>query len=234
MTPASVPGFYFTDRPNMQPLDVFLPYLTPWVGGCPVPLAHQSLVRSARSFCEETNVITRMSEPVELVPGEAVYDIDLDTDTDAIRLLAAWLGATPLHLPTVRDARSPLVSFSDLGAGVIAQSGTPTMASSEQANTVTLYPPPGDTPLPKLTVRVATRPKITARSLDDALFTRWADAVVSGAVAIIAALPGQPFSDLNQATIADARFWRAVNKARIEAQRGDVGTSLRVRNNPLV
>lgn len=234
MTPAIAPGFYFPNRLNMQPLDTFLPYLTPWVGGCPVPLAHQSLVRSARSFCEETNVVTRMCEPVDLVLGESVYDIDLDTDTDAIRVLSAWLGATPLRLPTMRDARSPLVSFSDLGAGVVAATGTPTTVTSEQPNTVTVYPAPGDTPLPKLSLLVATRPKMAARSLDDALFNRWADGVVAGAVAIIAAVPGQPFTDLNQAGVADARFWRAVNKARIEARRGDVGTSLRVRNNPLV
>ncbi len=218
----------------MQPLDSFLQYLIPRVIGCPVPLAHQAIVRAARTFCEETNVVTRMIEPLALAPGESTYDIDLDSDTDAIRVLGAWLGNSPLRVPTARDAAHPIMSFPDLGVGVGAQQGVPSVLTVLSPNTVTVYPAPGDDAYPRLTVRVATRPKVSARSLDDNLFNRWLDGVVSGAEATLTSIPGQAFTDPGQSVSADVRFWRAVNRARIEAQRGDVGSSLRVRNNPLV
>ena len=211
----------------MQPLDNFLPYLIPWVGGCPTPLAHQSLVRAARTFCEETNVVTRMVEPISLVPGEATYDIDLEPDLDAIRVLGAWIGTSALALPSSRGSQ-----FANIPQPGVT--GSPVFATSTQPNTVTLYPKPDNAAYEKLSVRVATRPKLSARSLDDSLFNRWVDGVVSGAIGIIAAMPGQPFSDPAQAAQADVRFWRAVNRARIEATRGDVGSSLRVRNTPMV
>lgn len=191
-------------------------------------------MRAARTFCEETNVVTLMVEPLTLIPGEATYDIDLDTDTDAIRVLGGWLGNSPLRVPTARDSASPVVSYSDLGAGVVAQPGKPSVLTVLSPNTVTVYPVPGDDAYPRLTVRVATRPKVSARSLDDSLFNRWLDGVVSGAEATLTSVPGQAFTDPGQSVAADVRFWRAVNRARIEAQRGDVGSSLRVRNNPLV
>ena len=210
----------------MQSLDNFLPHLLPWVIGCPTPLAHQELVRSARLFCEETNVVVRVVTAT-LFKGESTYDIDLDTDTDATRILAAWIGDQKLHVPTARLATHQTVVGND-------GQGHPIVVTSTGPNSVTLTPAPDKNYEQLLTVEVATRPKITARVLDDSLYTKWLEGVVSGAVGGIAAMPGQPYSDMIQASAAEARFWRAVNRARIEAQRGPVGTTLRVRNTPLV
>lgn len=211
----------------MQSLDKFLPHLLPWVIGCPTPLAHQALVRSARLFCEESNVVVRTVQ-VMLVEGESTYDIDLDSDTDATRILGAWLGGQPLHVPTARSAAHKTVSANS------GETGQPVAVTSSYPNSVTVIPAPGKNYQQVLTVSVATRPKNTARVLDDSLFDKWLDGVVSGAIGSIAAIPGQPYSDMVQASAADARFWRSVNRARIEAQRGGVGTAMRVRNTPLV
>lgn len=218
----------------MQPLDNFLPRLIPWVSGCPVPLAHQALVRSAAVFCDETNVIRSMVEPIDIIAGEPTYDVDLGMDLEVTRLMAAWLGTKQLALPTANNGVSPLTNYSPLGPTAELKAGEPIGVRSIYANTVTLMPPPDESVKSKLTLLVATRPKVSARQLDDALFDRWSEGIVAGAIGILASMPGQPFSDMNQATIADARFWRTVNRARIEARRGEVGTSMRVRNNPLV
>lgn len=206
----------------MQPLDNFLPRLIPWVTGCPVPLAHQALIRSAAQFCEETNVIRTPVEPIDIVAGEAVYDIDLGMDLEPCRIMLAWLGDKPLRLPTA-DNHLPL-NLPD---------GEPTHARSTELNTVTLYPTPDDKVTDKLLLTVATRPKVSARQLDDALFDRWSEGIVAGAIEILVSMPGQPFSDMGQATNASGRFWRAVNRARIEARRGSSSATVRVRNNPL-
>lgn len=218
----------------MQPLDNFLPRLIPWVSGCPVPLANQALVRSAAKFCDETNVVRTMVEPITLEVGESTYDIDLGLELDVARVLGAWIGARPLKLPTANNQVTPLTQYSPLGPQTAASNGTPVMGKVLAKNTITLTPAPDEHQLDKLTLLVATRPKVSARQLEDALYEDWSETIVAGAIGTLAAMPGQPFSDMNQSAIQDAQFWRGVNRARIEARRGNVATPLRVRSNPLV
>ena len=218
MTPAPAPGFLLGNL-QMQSLDKFMPRLLPWVTGCPLPLAQQELVRSAIAFCEETNAVCTDTDPIQLVIGAAEYDSGIDSDQELTRVMGAWLGGRPLSL-LVREDHSE-------------DTGTPVAASVGQMNTVVVYPTPDKQTSDKLRLRVATRPKITARRLDDALLNKWSEGVVFGAIARLCAIPGQPFSDSAQAMSADVHFWRAVNRARVESRRGEVASSLSVRNRPL-
>lgn len=218
MTPAPAPGFLLGNL-KMQSLDKFMPRLLPWVTGCPVPLAQQELVRSAIAFCEETNAICTDTGPINIVVGGAEYDSEIDFEQELTRVMGAWLGDTPIGL---------------LGPGHHSENnGHAVGVRVSSMNTVTLVPTPDAQITGQLRLRVATRPKITAKRLDDTLLNKWSEGVVFGAIARLAALPGQPFSDLTQAQSSDVHFWRAVNRARIESRRGEVASSLRVRSYPL-
>jgi hypothetical protein len=218
MTPAPAPGFLLGNL-QMQSLDKFMPRLLPWVPGCSLPMAQQELVRSAIAFCEETNAVCTDTDPITIVAGKATYDTDIDFEQEVTRVMAAWFGDRPL---------SPLATGNHPD-----RAGSPSAICVSDMNTVTLVPTPDTATTDKLKLRIATRPKITARRLDDALLNKWSEGVVFGAIARLTAMPGQPFSDAGQAMYADSQFWRAVNRARIESRRGSTAATLRVRNHPL-
>jgi hypothetical protein len=217
----------------MQPLDAFLPQLNPWVMGCPTPMAHQALVRSAAVFCDETNVVRTLVGPIALTAGEATYDLDLPMGLRATRVLGAWLGDKPLTVQPGDKHLANLSYFSSVADGSTAR-GEPTHVRVLSESTVTLIPAPSESTTADLTVLVATSPTQSAKQLEDALLSRWSEGVVAGAIEILTAIPGQPFTDMAQSVAASVRFWRSVNRARIESRRGDTSAPMRVRNNPLV
>lgn len=194
--------------------------LLPQAQGCPVPLAHQCLVDAAIEFCEETAATQSVTDPVALLSGRATYDLDLPSDMEASRVTRVWVG--PRALTLIAQAPPP-----------DAASGAPHSAYVAERDTITLYPTPDAGAYGALTARVTTRPKRTARALDDVLYRRWIEPLVAGALFRLRTTPGQPFTDLAAAAVAHADFWRGINRARIEANRGGAAASLSVQARPL-
>lgn len=206
----------------MKPLTDFLARLLPMAPGCPEPLARQALVDAARAFCERTLTVRVHTEPQRLRAGTAQYDIDLPAETELVQVLRAWTGQRELARQALAHQDRP----DDL-----ATRGGPSYLVVRESDAVTLQPVPdgADT----LTLLVATRPTRDAKTLDDALHGRWMDAVVHGALARLAVVPGQPFFNADLAGYASAQLRQEESQARLEANAGAAGGRIRVRAHPL-
>lgn len=206
-----------------------MPRLAPYVTGVAEPLAFQALVDSAIQFCEETGVLRLTTDPVQTLAGQATYDLDLPAGTELSRVLKVWLDGVPVYATADAMIDDPR-GFS---TQVANPTGAPRAAPVIEAGSITLVPAPGLSGQ-DLVVRAAMRPTRSARVLSDELFNRWCDGVVSGAIYRLATVPAQPFSDPAQAQRAEGMFWQQVNRARVQANRGQMGGPLSVKQRPFV
>ena len=206
----------------MKSLEPFLTRLLPLVPTCPDPTARQALVDSAIEFCERTDVLQVRTDPIQVVAGEAMYDIDLPPYTEPARLLRAWVGTQEL---VVMRAPTWAPQYD-------SSPGGPTHISLLGEDGVALTPLPAPGPHDMLTLLVAHRPVREARQLDDKLLSRWADAVVHGALSRLAVIPGQAFTDPGRAAYGHSMFMRACGMACVESRRLTNAGELHVRARP--
>ena len=195
----------------MQRLEAFLPRIMIHVDGCPRPLAEQALVDSAIRFCVETDVVQVKLDPMDLVKDEQRYELDIPRDTQLARVQRIVYGEDPLN---------PFLA--------------PTRYEWETPATVILFPKPTETKEAWVHVEVSTKPKRTARTLDDTLLEVWVEAVCGGAVAQIAAMQGQVFTDPNKVTIGLGQYMAGVNRAKYELRKQHSTQDLRVVPRPAV
>lgn len=211
----------------MVSLDAFLPRLLPYVIGVAQPLAHQALLDTAIQFCEETGVVRHTTSPVLTVAGQATYDVDLPSQTELSRVLKVWVGWRMVYAAP----EAMVDSVRGVSTDVTNDTGTIHAASVIEPGTITLVAAPSEDGF-QIVVRAATRPTRSATQVDDALFNRWCDAITSGAIYRLASVPGQPFSDPNQAQIAFGMFRQQLNLAKIQANRGPMGGAVSVKLRP--
>jgi hypothetical protein len=210
----------------VKPLTDFLTRLNPMVPGCPEPVALQALLDTAVDFCDRTMVVQHTTDPTPVVPGVATYDLDTPSGTTPARVLAAWYDGARLDLAPLQTvtARSAL--------GAADALGTPRAAYVLEPATVRLFPAPDTTQVGTLQVRVATRPLRAARHVDDALFDDWVEAIVGGALARLAIMPGMSFSNPDMAVYGAGLFGAGVSAAKLEARKGRVVGDVHVRLSP--
>lgn len=195
----------FHIRTTMQKLEAFLPRIMIWVDGCPQPLAEQALVDSAIKFCEDTDIVQVTLDVLDLVEDVQQYDLDLPRDTELARVTSILYGDDP---------------FAPIGAPNRYQWTTPA--------TITIWPKPTKTQEAYMNVVVSTRPTRTARTLDDTLLSKWVEAVCGGAVARIASMQGQPFTNAPNAQLGSDQYMSGVNRAKYELRKNHTTQDLRV------
>lgn len=206
----------------MVDISQFLSRLLPQVPGCSEPLAYQSILDSAIEFCEKSLVIRQNLDAFFTVDGRSVYDLDPPTSSHAIaRVISVQLDNKPLHGLFEEDVPN-------LGDS----SGEPTLFHTTRIDNefvLNLYPIPDERQ--RVTVHVALKPTRSATQVDDDLFNNWSEVVVEGAIARIARIPNQPFSDVNYAFAMANSAKEKTCRARVEAYHGRVrgGTAVKMR-----
>ena len=210
-------GFFIVKQ-----LTDFLSRLIPMVPGCPQPVALQALRDAAIDFCERTMIVRHVTDPVTVRPGEPTYDIDLPSESAVVRVLNVWYGGSRLEL-------APAQTVTAHGAYVIGGDlGSPTAAYVLEPATVRLFPVPDARQDRALIVQAATKPTRTAKSVAAILFDDWAEAIVGGALARLAVMPGNSFSNPDMAALGASQFLAGVNAAKLEARKGRVVGDVRV------
>jgi hypothetical protein len=202
-------------------LDQFLPRMLPYLIGCPEPLAKQALVDAAIEFCGRTNAVSVALDPLSIVEGVATYELEPPAQTSVSTVQRAWyddklLGAVPYEQ-----------AINIYGS----QKGPPSAYYGEfvdEVYSLTLWPTPDESLPDSLRVRAALVPTRSATQLHDLLFDHYADAIVHGAIAAVASIPDQSYTDLKLAAVSAAKARAGALAARGEALRGHVQSSLSV------
>lgn len=203
----------------MASLADFMPYVLPLVPGCSMPLAEMTLRGVALDFCFHAPVAQQVLDPIDVVAGQAQYDIDLPFGTNVTLILEAYYQGQPMQV--IRrddDERDRLAA--------------PYALRQAADNTFTLYPTPTESVAGAVVPRVATRPTHLASTLDDVLLADYGYEIGCGTVARLMLMPGQTFFNLQLAPTYQAIYIAARTNARIRAEAGFGMAANRVRPRP--
>ncbi len=211
----------------MKSLDLFLPRVTPYVLDATEPMARQALVDAAIEFCLRTNAVYTITT-ANATANLGEYDIEEPTGMETVRVQDVYYGRTKLRPVDTAAVDEPL-SLRGAVDGESPVVGTPVaFYALAGTNTFTVYPLPETTTAGMFTVKASFAPTRTATQLDDLLYDRYLDAIASGAIANLVAVPGQRFTSAGGYALHRERFERGVSRALAEARKGAAVTSTRV------
>lgn len=158
-------------------------------------------------FCEHAPIVQERVDPIDLVAGQAEYDIDTATGTDVTLILEAACNGRLMECLKTGD-RS--LSSCDVPAGV------PRGYRQCGENLLTLDFAPQFNSEKALTL-VATKPKRTASTVADLLLDNYGYEIGMGVVGRLLMIPGQKFSSSGGAYAYTKPYLTARTNARIRA-----------------
>lgn len=195
--------------------DDFLPLLSPLLPGCPKETMRRYLAEAAADFFARTYLWRDTIDAVYLAPNQIEYDLDSDAvveDVISVTYKGQLLERTDLRLlPTER----------------LGETGDPVAFWVQADSTIRVFPTPEARGT--LTVQAVLKPSRSGTGVDNWIFETWAQVLVDGAVAKIAAIPGMDWSDNGLAAARQMSYERAVVNARVRDFRG---VRLAVRQRP--
>lgn len=192
----------------------FLPYVLPYVAGCPEPLAEQHVRDICIDFCNHTLYVQETLDPIDVQANVSTYELAASGRVHLV--MQAWFKRHKLVVfngdSALNRAELHNTQFED------AQStpGTP-RALTMQGQSIMLDTPPLEDAPKALTVRAAVSPTRTSTTVDDSLFNEFAYEIGQGTIARLMLLPNQPFSSPEGAAMHHGQYVTARSKARIRS-----------------
>lgn len=212
----------------MKQLEDFFPDVLTEVPGCGPDLAKQAIRNTLIEFCEKTMIYQVTLDPITLLKGVAEYDIDPPEGYRVHRIMKVWLRGSELS-PIAPDMASSPEAYSDFIGGYSRSEAQPTGYLQRDSGTVTFLPIPDQRYANAVTMRVALAPLRSSQAVEDFLFEQWGEVIAFGAKARLMLNPGKPFTNVEAATVQQARYISGRNDALQRALRGNVRSDLRVR-----
>ena len=189
---------------------------------CPEHVAQHAVKLTCIDFCRRTHWWKYTSDPIDVTAAESAYQVEVPNGTEPISVVAAWYKDSPLW-PMGFSTKNRF-QFKNLNS----MSGTPQAFSHDTPTEVVLSPVPKDTVASALVLTVAIAPKRTANGADRDMMERYFDALVSGALARVYAIPNEPFSSADAALAREKMYRVEATKAKIDANKALTAASLRV------
>lgn len=207
----------------------FLPYVLVNVPGCTTPLAIQALRSAAIEFCTRSNLIQSIAKTSSTAAVDE-YDVEVLPQMKVARVLQVFYGTTELEIVPTLMVGTPQALRGTVD-GAEPGKGSPRAAffKTPSGSTFSVYPVPDESKTEVFTVRASFAPSRSASSVDDLLFDDWVEVIAAGAIGQLQAMPGQSFTSLSTAGAFFQQFSAGVARARIEASKGRVAGSMRVR-----
>jgi len=184
----------------MNKLSDLIPYIAPYLPGCPTPLVLQNLRTVFNEFCDKSEA-WRETLTIDVVDGQTEYEL-VPTVGDCIvkRVVSVYRVDT-------------FNRFSSLQMDV-------TQYHFDGNTTLTLYGTPAADATGGLTVVVSLRPRISDRTSEvyatDTFLERWWHGIVQGVFAALRIMPKRDWSDPALAQVNRADFSSAIALAIIE------------------
>lgn len=174
----------------MVSVDLFLPFIRPDVPNCPDFTIRSALIRAARKFCSETQLITE-DLSLSLVDGQKGYTLTPTSGFNVVAITKVAYGDTTLY-PIDRATAYSLTG-----------SASPTAYSFENTSISFLPTPDGSY---SVTATVAVMPDIEATTVSDELYDVWLETILCGAREILMAIPEKEWTNIALAADHGKRF----------------------------
>lgn len=201
--------------------DVFVPHILPSVIGCPDFSVRSAVVEAAIEFCTKSHAWTEVLDLLYMSNGTHSYELDLPKDSRAVLIKNVWCASGELVPATIDQIVAAIPAWQ-------TAMGTPRFYNQLNWEEMRVYPTPNSPTAAALTVRAALAPKRTATGFPDSFADRYFQAIVSGALARLVAVPGQAWSNPQLGAYNQALFDRAVADAKVEMAHERVVGTMRV------
>ena len=188
-------------------VDLFVPEIAPSVLGCPEPLIKEAIVASVRDFCEQSQFWRERPSAVTVTDASFPYSIPAPAHGEFNRVLSLHCGTAKL-VPTSYDDLDAVPEWD-------THTGDPAAFLITHDDRLVLYPRlAGEKDMRMTVVYTAAR---GATVVEEVLYKRWRDAIVSGALAKLMAMPDKGWSKPDMVGLHGSRFANGVQEARVEA-----------------
>lgn len=214
----------------MAAITDFLPYVLPYVAGCPSPLAEQYIRDVCIDFCTYSLIAQEAHLPVSARQGVDTYSFTPPQGMEVLMIMRAWYEKAPIAVFNLDSPamRPEMISTRFLGANT--NGGTPRALKMDNTKTFTLNVAPATDSAAAITMQVALKPTRTATTVPDILFNYYAYEIGQGVIARLYQMPGQEFTNPAIAAAPMATYLMARSNGRVQANRAFGRTQARINN----
>jgi hypothetical protein len=195
-----------------------MPMILPFVRDCSTPAATVAARFACIEFYKHTLWQQEMLEPVDLIPGVGVYELEVPPNTVPAAVMRVKIDGInkPLEFAT-KDRLDQLYRFQDWTTLV----GNPRYCTQVDDDSIVLVPAPDDViAQPKaMKLLVAVQPTPDAVEIDDSVFNYYSEALAYGARARLMETAGQPYYDPQAAPFCWSKFYAGVSEAKARRMR---------------
>lgn len=183
-------------------------------------------VRAARKFCRESRWF-RSTLVGQTVVGTQLYSLGTDPYLEVLGLAACSLTPLTGNLQTV-----PLTAGDPGGWNPDILPNTPQWYAYIPEGQIAVYPIPNA--VFTLTMTLVLQPKLGVNSVPSEILVKWDQALQAGALGYLLDIPGQPWSNPQQAALRKREFQSGISNARADEARGFNAGSVFARRRPFI
>jgi hypothetical protein len=195
-----------------------LPFIMPFVRDCNTPAAVAAARFAVVEFYAKSLWQQEQLEPVDLVAGQATYEIELQQQQVAAEVMRVEVDNIKNPLEFVTKDRLDFMYGKDWTTLI----GQPRWCTQIEPTDITLVPAPDSIaagpdptqPPNQMRLLVAIQPTPDATEFDDSVFNYYAEALAYGARARLLETAGQPYYDPTSAPFCWQRFYAGVSAAK--------------------
>ena len=186
--------------------DDFIPLLQPHLPGCQAATMKTYLASTAADFFARSYLWRDSIDAIYLAPNQIEYDLDADAEVEDV--ISVVYKGQPLTRTDIR-----LIPHERMG-----ETGDPRSYWVQADKTIRVFPAPDDRGT--LSVVAVLKPPRTGPGVENWIFEVFAEAIVSGTIAQLAAIPNKDWTDVALAGAHLQRFSAAITQARVRDFRG--------------
>lgn len=209
----------------MISIDSFFSRVIPYVVGCSEPMARQSILDAAISFCDKTSIMRQTVDAFSTVSDITSYDVETpNSQLRVSRILSVTI-----------DGEEVAGIFEEDVPTLTARSAKPTAFYTTRNGSellLNMYPTPDDAY--SVVITAAYAPTRSATSVEDDLYNYYSEAIASSAIAKLAEVPNMPFSNDMLAAKMGMEAVKLCSAAKAESYYGRIRGGTRVKSRPLV
>ena len=191
----------------------FLDDVIPDVGGVSVDVATHAIQNACIQFCEQTNFLQEIQDPLALVAGTSTFDLYAPAQMRVMKVLEVW--SPRMYSLTPRNAawlRSKYPNWGDW-------TGVPRYYNMPNETQIRLVPYPDasstiDPTLDQITITVTYKPTRSSTAVDRRLYDEHLETIAAGAKYRLMSSPAKPYTNVDLASLHFKTFWAGVGKAR--------------------
>lgn len=191
---------------------VFLPYVLPYVPGCPDVAAEDEIVRSAIRFCELSGCWQEMASAQNIVLSTHTYTVPAPANAQCDCVDEVWVNGVHILPANTNELR---LFYTDWTTAT----GAAAYHTQQNQDEVRIVPIPTANITNGLKIRATYKPVPGATTLPAILYQNFAQGVAAGALARLYATKNKAWSDPDAADKAVALFTAEAEAARVKANK---------------